>query len=583
MTLVPGRPRQSPRHLSRRATLQLLGGGAAIALLSACGTSAAIPPAPTTATQATTPTGTASSTAAVTRAATAGQATTAASGTTTGATSQPMVAASSGSAGLTSTGATGGASTTAPVAIAIPDTGATLPSGPVTYRVTVQGPGPRSPFYKAFFAAYHQAHPNISVTFDELPAGQLNQAISLALQNGDAPDLLWLPSTVTGGQAVQQNWVTPLDPVIPNFSAWKAAFPAGVFIEGITVFNGKTYAFPLTSNQRYSTMLFYSQDRMQKAGYDPAAKPFTWDELRAAAKTLTQQGNGKTYGLILGAKEPDDQFGPFVANLAQMAGTAGGEMNWKTGQYNYTSDEFLAAVQLLLAMKADGSIYPGALSTGQRDATTMLEAGAAAMTLDGPWAPTRWSGAFRYGVASQPVPNSGPALPLNYGPGGGNWHWLYAKSKNLPIGGDIFANWGSVAGQTAFQKIVGANVQAILPAAATAAAADAATQKINALSTQQLRLAPDPRARRADVGQVYVELRTVHPNLGETVQGIYSGQLSDAKKALQALQSSSDAELNRAIKAAQAKGAKVTRDDWVFPNWDPTKDYTDADYQALGG
>jgi hypothetical protein len=26
----------------------------------------------------------------------------------------------------------------------------------------------------------------------------------------------------------------------------------------------------------------------------------------------------------------------------------------------------------------------------------------------------------------------------------------------------------------------------------------------------------------------------------------------------------------------------VSRDDWVFPNWDPTQDYTEEDYQALG-
>lgn len=64
----------------------------------------------------------------------------------------------------------------------------------------------------------------------------------------------------------------PVAVAIPTFSAWKDGFPAGVFIDGATVFNGKTYDFPLTSNQRYSTMLFYAQDRMQKAGYDPAIK-----------------------------------------------------------------------------------------------------------------------------------------------------------------------------------------------------------------------------------------------------------------------------------------------------------------------
>jgi len=50
---------------------------------------------------------------------------------------------------------------------------------------------------------------------------------------------------------------------------------------------------------------------------------------------------------------------------------------------------------------------------------------------------------------------------------------------------------------------------------------------------------------------------------------------------MQDLKDRSDKELERAIKAAQGKGAKVSRDDLVFPNWDPMKDYTDADYAAV--
>jgi multiple sugar transport system substrate-binding protein len=50
---------------------------------------------------------------------------------------------------------------------------------------------------------------------------------------------------------------------------------------------------------------------------------------------------------------------------------------------------------------------------------------------------------------------------------------------------------------------------------------------------------------------------------------------------LKSLQDRSDQNLDQAIKAAQAKGAKVSRDDWVFPNWDPTKDYTKHDYSGV--
>ena len=271
--------------------------------------------------------------------------------------------------------AAGSPAAPASTAIVIPDTGAKLPAEAVKFQVTVQGTGPRSPFYKAFFEAYRKAHPNITVQFDELPAGQISQAIPLAIQNGTAPDIFWLPSGVTGGQAVQQNWIAPLDDVIPNFQQWKAAFPPGALVEGITMFNGKVYTFPLSSLQRYATLIFYNPDFMKQAGYDPTGKPFTWDEFRAACKKLTQQGAGKYYGLVLGGSSTDTAFGSFVSNFAEMAGAAGGELNWQTGEYNYTSDQFLAATDLLLALKQDNSILPGILSLTQRDATTRHGAG----------------------------------------------------------------------------------------------------------------------------------------------------------------------------------------------------------------
>jgi len=60
-----------------------------------------------------------------------------------------------------------------------------------------------------------------------------------------------------------------------------------------------------------------------------------------------------------------------------------------------------------------------------------------------------------------------------------------------------------------------------------------------------------------------------------------SGQLTDVKKAMKDTKDTYEKELDRAIKAAQDKGAKVSRSDYVFPNWDPTKDYLVADYMAL--
>jgi multiple sugar transport system substrate-binding protein len=80
-----------------------------------------------------------------------------------------------------------------------------------------------------------------------------------------------------------------------------------------------------------------------------------------------------------------------------------------------------------------------------------------------------------------------------------------------------------------------------------------------------------------------MEKRPLTPDFGEVMQGLLSGQISDAKAAMEDLQSRSNAELDRAIKAAQDKGADVSRDDFVFANWDPNEDYTPEKYEELNG
>lgn len=94
-------------------------------------------------------------------------------------------------------------------------------------------------------------------------------------------------------------------------------------------------------------------------------------------------------------------------------------------------------------------------------------------------------------------------------------------------------------------------------------------------------LAPSAEVRNPGLSQVNLEMRPVTPNLGEIVQGLLTEQISDPNAAMQDLQDRTNAELDRAIAAAQENGAEVSRDDWVFPNWDPTQDYTEEMYQEL--
>ena len=559
--------RRRSARLSRRQALCLLGGVGATALLAACGTSAP------TVLPATTPTtgGGETVTGGKPAASTAAAASASPAAATTGRTP---------AAGTSTSSASGTPST----AITLPNTGAKLPSQNVALRWVQSGPGPKGFFFKDYFAAYQQVHPNIAIHLDELPWPEIGKIVPLGVQSGTAPDVFQIPTNVTAGQAVQQGWVRPLDDVIPDFAQWKAAFPPGSFLDGVHVFNDKTYTFPFISNKLYGTLLYYNVEYAQRAGIDVQSKPLTWDGYRAAAKTLTQQGNGKYYGVIIEGAQTAN-WGTDARNLARMAGASGSgnDINWQTGEYNYTTDQYLAAIELLLALKADGSVFPGSLSLNAQQARAQFPQGAAGLFLQGPWNIEQWRTTvpgFTFDVASQPVPNTGTPMPLSYEPTGG-YLWVYAKTQYPEVAGDLLSYIGTEQGQAAYVALSGGGEPAVYPRANRVAGVDPRVRKVNDLFDQQMRLGPSPSVRNPEVEKVNLELKAVTPDFGTTVQGLYTGQLKDPKAALQDLQDRSEAELQRAIKAAQAKGAKVARDDWKFANWDPTRDYTAEDYKAL--
>ncbi len=89
--------------------------------------------------------------------------------------------------------------------------------------------------------------------------------------------------------------------------------------------------------------------------------------------------------------------------------------------------------------------------------------------------------------------------------------------------------------------------------------------------TKKVVLGVNPASRNPQVAQVV--LKTVVPNTGDVLVGIYTGQISDWKQALVDLDKRKQAALEDAIQAARAAGLNVSLQDYVFPDWDPMKDY----------
>lgn len=503
-----------------------------------------------------------------------------------------------GAAGL-SLGVLGGrgrqavAQTPEPGTIVIPDSGVAIPEGEVTFRWVDSG-DLKALFYNELHAAYTLAHPNVTIQYDALPYTDIAQIVPLGIQGGNAHDIFALPIEVPAGQAVSEGWVAPLDDIIPNFAEWKGRFPLGSFMDGVHVFDGKTYTFPQTSSKRYWTMMFYNPGYMQAAGYDPESSRLTWDQYRDAAKKITEAGQGQYYGVMFGGQQAD-RLGDFVRNLARMAGApAGGafgyaDIDWRTGEFVYTSDAYAAAIELLRGLQADGSIFPGSMSLNANQAWSQFPQGVAGMLLEGPWVIPQWqrdNPEFQFGLASQPVPNSGEAIPLTYEETGSNQLWVYAESEYKQIAGDIFSYIGSVDGQVGIMAATRGFLRAMLPEAVEIAQdsveLDPFGSEALTLYDEQLRLGPMVAVRNPAAARVATERRPLTPDLGQIVQGILSGQVSDVGAAMEDLQSRASADLERAIAAAAENGVGVSRDDFVFPNWDPTQEYTAEKYAELG-
>lgn len=445
-------------------------------------------------------------------------------------------------------------------------------------------------FFKQFFAAYGKSR-NIDAVYDGLPWNEIGQVLPLGIRNNSAQDVFCLPLNLPAAFAVQEGWVQPLDGLIPDLEQWKAGFPAGAFLEGLNVFGGKTYGLPYTSARVTSSHLLYNKKYMQDAGFDPATTPLDWDTFRAAAKKITENSSGSAFGYIIGGGQLN-RWADVTRGLANMAGSACGDtsishgVDFKTGEVIFDSDAFVGAVELLLAMNADGSIFPGVLSLTAPQARAFMPQGAAGMILQGPWNVPTWEREnpdFDFGIGKTPAPANTKNTHVIVGnlASLANTMFVNAKAKNPKIAADVFHYLGTEKGQTEWGNIVGPSDPPIFPAAAAASKMSERSKATLAMFEDLIRIGPNPFARNPALAAVAKVYKEPTPSFAQTVQGLFAGQSSGVKAQLTAVTSATNKAIDAAFKAAKDGGAKVDRSDLVFANWDPGKDYLAADYRAL--
>lgn len=120
---------------------------------------------------------------------------------------------------------------------------------------------------------YMAAHPEVTIELTSYPPNEMNQALQLAFQSEQMPDITTTPGAA--GTSIQnlirEGWFQPL----PNGDQIMAAMPAGALQEGLTVFGGKVYSMPIFTFRQYASLNWFNSTLMEGAGFDPATGPAT--------------------------------------------------------------------------------------------------------------------------------------------------------------------------------------------------------------------------------------------------------------------------------------------------------------------
>lgn len=161
-------------------------------------------------------------------------------------------------------------------------------------------------------------------------------------------------------------------------------------------YRGKLYGLAPGVN---GLALFYNRTMFERAGLDP---PETWQEMRAAARTLTR---GSTHGLAFSAiasEEGSWQFEPFLWSN-------GGELD------DLTSPESVRALEFWSGLVEDGLASRSVVNWNQNDVIDRFASGHAAMMINGSWSLSALDeSGTDYGVVPIPTPSSdvAPQVPL---------------------------------------------------------------------------------------------------------------------------------------------------------------------------
>lgn len=432
-----------------------------------------------------------------------------------------------------------------------------------------------------FHQRFTEKYPHIKIEYTQLTVDQFKNTILTAVKSGEAPDLFPVPTGMKLSTLVKDGWFQPLDPYLDD--SFKEIFMDGTFLNGTTMVDNQVYSLPENAAMP-SSLIFYNKKLFREAGLDPDNPPKTYSEFREAAKKITEAGNGAYYGIIEGGKQ-NNRWLTTVRDWASLAGdglNGNSPINLSTGNTRHDTEAVLGVFELFEGLRDDGSFHPKTMSISAPEARALFGQGQAAFIVQGAWCIGVWNAEnpdLEYAVMAPPVPDDGRKGSIPVGSSAA-WIGLYAQSKHPEeaalylkeyYGGDYFQQERVRSGD-AFSVVKGVNEEF---------ATVAQLKQYYELVQEYGRIIPDPAVRNPETSTVFAEFKDVNPGVGELLGGAVAGAVKDPASMLKAYSDQLERAWSAAVEAAKSSGNSVDASDFVFPNWDPMRDYGEADYAAL--
>jgi ABC-type glycerol-3-phosphate transport system substrate-binding protein len=447
---------------------------------------------------------------------------------------------------------------------------------PVVLRIMDYSPEQHS-FHDSAAAEYNRLHTNVTIQWDSQAQAQYLQALPLAFQSHQAPDIFFYKSTdnpeLTMSFLLNQGWIRPLAPSGNPPQSFLNQWPSGLFQEGINIHNGKVYGFPFTDNVVWGPgYMYYSNALFSAAGLDPSKPPTTWNQLYSDCQAIKSK-TGK-YCLAVPMKGSDFQRIWFPIAGSIMTDQF---FDYKNGTFDLNNPLLLQAFSYIQSLYNAGFMVPGIVD--KSISRQQIASGQAAIYFDGTWMPSTFQQLGftddKFGVAATPYPDNGPKgalASLNTQ----NVYWVSSQTTHAKEAWD-FIQWMTQRDGFFAKGYYNGNFGTLSYGDNAKLLTDPALTQISKIATGGLRVTyPEPLLKCPDLtkSQALQKATSIQPGQEWNIMvNDLTGNKSLEPDAT-ALVNARQQVLTSTLQQESTSGLKVSLSCFQFTNWTYDQNYT---------